>query len=59
MTGKDMLKLLKQNGWELDRIAGSHHVMIKGIHTIVVPVHANRDLSRGTQEKILKDAGLK
>ena len=54
-----MLKLLKQNGWELDRIAGSHHVMIKGIHTIVVPVHANRDLSRGTQEKILKDAGLK
>jgi len=30
MTDKQLIKLLKQNGWELERIQGSHHIMVKG-----------------------------
>jgi predicted RNA binding protein YcfA (HicA-like mRNA interferase family) len=29
MTGKEFIKLLKKEGWKLDRINGSHHIMIK------------------------------
>lgn len=30
MTGKELVKRLKRDGWALDRIKGSHHIMIKG-----------------------------
>ncbi|MCY4373602.1 MAG: type II toxin-antitoxin system HicA family toxin [Spirochaetaceae bacterium] len=29
MTGRDLLKLLMENGWELDRVRGSHHILVK------------------------------
>ena len=54
-----MIKLLEEKGWALDRIRGSHHIMKKGDRTLVVPVHGNRDLPKGTLEDILKDGGLK
>jgi len=47
MTGKELLFLLKKNGWELDRIRGFHHIMIKGVETLSVPVHGNRDVPTG------------
>lgn len=59
MTGKEMVKLLVANGWETLRIHGSHHVMVKGSKTIVVPVHGNSDLKPGLLNAILKSAGLK
>jgi predicted RNA binding protein YcfA (HicA-like mRNA interferase family) len=59
VTGKEMLKLLRKNEWELDRITGSHHVMVKGSSSVSVPVHHSKELKKGTEMKILKDAGLK
>lgn len=60
LTGKDMVKLLKKNGWTLDRIEGSHHYMVKkGFSPIPVPVHSNKDLKKGLEQFILKRAGLK
>jgi len=53
-----MLKLLLRNGWIVDRINGSHHTMVKSGKTIVVPVHS-KDLGKGLESKILKEAGLK
>ena len=58
MTGKELLKLLEQNGWKLDRINGSHHIMVKGNQTEIIPVH-NRDIGKGLLNKILKRTGLK
>ncbi|HBI23854.1 MAG: addiction module toxin, HicA family [Nitrospirae bacterium RIFCSPLOW2_12_42_9] len=59
MTGKELIKLLKENGWTLDRIKGSHYIMIKGKKTLSVPVHGNRDLPKGTLNSLLKEGGLK
>lgn len=58
MRDKDMLKLLKKNGWALERTSGSHHIMKKGSKTIPVPVHG-KDLKKGLENAILKQAGLK
>ena len=59
MTGKNLIKLLKKENWELDRINGSHHIMKKDEKTLSVPVHGNRDIPLGTLNAILKQAGLK
>jgi len=41
MKAKELIKLLKLNGWELKRTSGSHHIFKKeGIeNNISVPVH--------------------
>jgi predicted RNA binding protein YcfA (HicA-like mRNA interferase family) len=59
MTGKQVIRLLKENGWVLDRVKGSHHIMIKGTKTVVVPVHGSTDMAKGTLNYILKFTGLK
>lgn len=58
LSGKEMIKLLRDNGWEVDRVKGSHHYMKKkGFRPIVVPFH--KELKKGTERSILKSAGLK
>jgi len=59
MTGKEFIKLLKKNGWELDRINGSHYIMIKKEKTLSVPVHGNKDVPAGLLSRLMKDGGLK
>ena len=59
MSGRDLITLLVKNGWVLDRIRGSHHVMIKGGKTLTVTVHGKRDLPKGTLSALMKHGGLK
>ena len=59
MTGKNLVRLLKKNGWILDRIQGSHHVMKKDSKTETVPMHGNKDLPIGLVDAIMKRTGLK
>jgi predicted RNA binding protein YcfA (HicA-like mRNA interferase family) len=59
MTGKVLIKQLKVKGWVLDRVHGSHHIMIKGDKTLSVPVHGNKDLPKGLLNALLKEGGLK
>lgn len=59
MTGKQLVKRLTEEGWKVDRIAGSHYIMVKGKETISIPVHDGKDLPTGLLNKLLKQAGLK
>ncbi len=59
MTGKELVKLLERNGWTLVSVRGSHHKMNKEGRSIPVPVHAGKDVPKGTLNRILKEAGLK
>lgn len=58
MKDKDLVKLLKKNGWVVERINGSHHILKKGKKTETIPVHG-KDVPNGLLEKILKRTGLK
>jgi len=58
MKDKDLLKLLKKDGWKLVRIKGSHHVLQKDGKTTVIPIHG-RDVPTGLLNAILKETGLK
>ena len=60
ISGKEMCKVLERHGWQLARIKGSHHIYKKkGEKAIItVPVHGNKDLRPGTQNDIMKTAGV-
>ena len=60
MSPKEMLKLLKENGFEEISQNGSH-VKLKNQETgktVIVPYHS-KDLKKGLEQAILKQAGLK
>lgn len=60
MTPKQMIKPLESNGFRQTHSNGSHFFFRNDEthRTTTVPVHA-KDLKKGTENKILKDAGLK
>lgn len=58
MKDKELLKLLKKEGWQEKSIHGSHHKLIKDGKTLTVPVHG-KELTKGMLNAILKQAGLK
>ena len=59
MSSKDLMKLLKKDGWYLDRVNGSHyhfkHKSKKGLVTVPQP---RKDLPLKTVESIFMQAGL-
>jgi predicted RNA binding protein YcfA (HicA-like mRNA interferase family) len=59
MSGKELVKMLKRDGWIEDRINGSHHILIKDDEALSVPVHGNEDLKPGILNSLLKKAGYK
>jgi predicted RNA binding protein YcfA (HicA-like mRNA interferase family) len=59
MSGKELVRLLKKHGWSLDRIHGSHYIMMRNEKTLSVPVHGNRDLPKGLLAAILKQGGVR
>jgi predicted RNA binding protein YcfA (HicA-like mRNA interferase family) len=59
VSGKEMCRILERRGWTLKRIHSSHHRYEKPGHSpVVVPVHNNKTLKKGTQHDIMKNAGL-
>ena len=59
MNGKDIISKLKAEGWQLDRINGSHHIMVKNGKAVPVPVLGGRDLGVGLISAIARQTGVK
>jgi predicted RNA binding protein YcfA (HicA-like mRNA interferase family) len=59
MNGKQVIKLLEQQGWVLIRTGGSHHVLKKNGKTVPVPVHGTDDLGKGLIATIERQTGVK
>lgn len=59
MTSRKMIKLLKQNGFEVVSQNGSHVKLLNSLtgKTTVVPYH-NKSLKKGLEQAILKQAGI-
>jgi predicted RNA binding protein YcfA (HicA-like mRNA interferase family) len=60
ISGKRMCRLLKEKGWNLARVTGSHHIFVReGANLrITIPVHANQNLKTGLQRAIMKLADI-
>lgn len=60
LTSKQMINLLKKNGFLIISQNGSH-VKLRNINTgvqVIVPCHC-KDLKKGLEQAILKQAGIK
>jgi predicted RNA binding protein YcfA (HicA-like mRNA interferase family) len=53
-----MVGFLRQEGFQLLRIRGSHHFLAKDPLRTSVPVHGNRELKIGTLRAILRDVQM-
>ena len=59
MNGNDVITKLKAAGWTLDRVSGSHHIMVKDGLAVPVPVHGKRDLGAGLLALIARQTSVK
>ena len=62
-SGKEVKRIMMDNGWIVDTSEGSHFQMIHPDHPelgkVTVPVHGNQDLPVGTFGSIKRQTGLK
>jgi predicted RNA binding protein YcfA (HicA-like mRNA interferase family) len=59
MTGVEMIKKLKAEGFHVIKVSkSSHYHMTKGKAYVIVP-HHHKELGKGLYNQILQDAGLK
>ena len=58
-TPSEIIKILQEKGFVIDRVKGSHHILFNGNTRIriVVPMHKT-DLPKGTLHEIIKQSGL-
>jgi len=58
MKSSEVHRIIKRNGWTLDRIKGSHYIYVKDGVISVVPYHGSKEMGEGLRKKIFKDMGL-
>ncbi|MDQ3650058.1 MAG: type II toxin-antitoxin system HicA family toxin [Acidobacteriota bacterium] len=60
VSGKELARVLKQHGWQLLRVQGSHHIYgrVGSIVRISVPVHGNQTLKTGLLRHLMKAANV-
>ena len=59
MKSSELHRLIVQNGWELERVSGSHYIYKKGDRTYPVPYHGSKEVGKGIESNIKKEMGLK
>jgi len=58
LSGKEIVRALAKDGWEIERVSGSHHIMRHPDgRQASIPVHGNRPLPVGTLGSICRDVG--
>ena len=59
-SAKKLIAILVKRGYYFKRANGSHHLYYNNENgkTVIVPIHGNKDLPKGTFFTILKQAGI-
>ncbi len=59
LNSKRVLAVLKNGGFEIDHVTGSHYILYNGVtkRRVTVSYHT-KDLPKGTLSSIIKSSGL-
>jgi predicted RNA binding protein YcfA (HicA-like mRNA interferase family) len=57
MKRKDLIRLLKKNGWELEREGSNHSIFVKGNNS--EPIERHNEITEPLARAIIKRRGLK
>lgn len=57
---KHLIQLIEGREFQLKRVTESHHIYFhkEQKKTVVVPIHGNKDIPKGTFMSIIKQAGI-
>ncbi len=58
MNGKQIIARLKEAGWTLARVRGSHHLMSKNGKSVPIPVHGTKDIGKSLLADLEKQTGV-
>jgi predicted RNA binding protein YcfA (HicA-like mRNA interferase family) len=60
VSGPEAVAAFGRAGFVMDRIKGSHHIMVREgwPKVLSVPVHGNKAIAKGTLRGLIRDAGL-
>jgi predicted RNA binding protein YcfA (HicA-like mRNA interferase family) len=60
IPGREFARMVERRGWQLLRIAGSHHIYGKAgsIVRLSIPIHGNRPLKTGLLRHLAKLAEI-
>ncbi|MER8465765.1 type II toxin-antitoxin system HicA family toxin [Mesorhizobium sp. M1396] len=58
ISGKELSRVVERRGWELLRVAGSHHIYGKqgSVVRLSIPIHGNKPLKTGLLRHLLRMA---
>ena len=57
-SGKELVRFLERQGFQVVRVRGSHYFLERGDARTTVAVHGNETLKIGTLRGVLRDIGL-
>ena len=60
LSAKNLIKVIQINGFVFKRSKGNHQIYYNPVtnKTVIIPLHGNKDLPKGTFFAILKQAGI-
>ena len=61
ISGRRVIRALERAGFVVERVKGSHNILVdpnEPGRSVIVPVHAGRDLKFGTLRSIVRQAGM-
>jgi len=58
LSGRDVVKALAKDGWQMARQRGSHMILVKTGHMATLSVPDHREIARGTLRSLIRSSGL-
>lgn len=58
IAGADAVKAFGKAGWRIDRVRGSHVVLLRPGHRASLSVPQHRELAPGTLRSLIRSAGM-
>ncbi len=58
LSGRKVVRVFENLGWEVVRQAGSHIIMVKGKNPVTLSVPNHREVAKGTLRSLIRSAGL-
>ena len=58
LSGREVVRIFEEFGWEMVRQVGSHMIMVKDGEIVTLSVPDHREVAKGTLRSLIRNAGL-
>lgn len=58
LSGKDVVSVFVNDGWQMARQRGSHIILVKHGHMATLSVPDHREVAKGTLRSLIRSSGM-